>query len=143
MSNMYLKDLLNYESPYQGVITPHTTINFYSLCRKVYEKADDGNRGIRRTEVYKMRGFTVEQLTDFFVNNLTQDQTTAIVAMIQNSQNRRALAIGFQFGLCGTAPCYMGVRPSSSTSLVFGVEDAEGQPMTNGDINEVELVISA
>ena len=66
MNNAYLKDIIKHDSVYQGVITSDTPINFYSLCKKVFEKASDGPRGNARTEIYKIIDFDYADFIRFF-----------------------------------------------------------------------------
>ena len=88
MNNAYLKDIITYESAYQGVITPKTKTNFYSLCKKVFEKASDGGPGYAgewRVETYRMIDFNYADFRDFFGNPITENNLDEIVDMLNGN----------------------------------------------------------
>lgn len=94
MNNAYLRDIIKHDSAYQGVITPDTPINFYSLCKKVFEKASDGNKGNKRTEIYKMIDFSKTDFDTFF-NSDDPDISEDIYGMLSNVSGLRRLDLIF------------------------------------------------
>lgn len=97
MNNMlYLRDIINYESAYQGVISPKTKTNFYSLCAKVFHKTQDGQNSISRTEIYKMIEFDDSNFADFFERINDQSQyVNELFEMLKDPNTQRKLNIEF------------------------------------------------
>ena len=94
MNNAYLKDIIKHDSVYQGVITPNTPINFYSLCKKVFEKASDGPHGNARAEIYKLTDFEQNAFEAFF-DTVDSAKVEEINNMLHNSTNQRRLEFIF------------------------------------------------
>ena len=118
MNNAYLKDIIKHDSAYQGVITPDTPINFYSLCKKVFEQASPGNNGNRRTEIYKIVGFNINEFRTFF-NSLSSAEVEEINNMLDSSiQTNRKLEIMF-ISYCYAYKHTANYEDNTSSTLTF------------------------
>lgn len=114
--NSYLKDIINYDNAYQGVITHESedTVNFYSLCKKVFEQVEANPDGGLHIERYKMDNFSIDQFQYFFQVGNNANEAEAIYDMLTNDNaNHRGLEVRF----FGTA--YKNQRVTESNTVSF------------------------